>query len=73
MSDNASLPSNMEPVASECVVADLPIQGELPRALNGTLFRNFDAADIAHGPVATVRLPLRVPAGFHGNWVAGAA
>ncbi len=32
----------------------------------------FDTEDLAHGPVATVRLPHRVPAGFHGNWVDGA-
>jgi carotenoid cleavage dioxygenase-like enzyme len=40
MTGNVSLPSNMAPIASECVAADLPVQGELPRALNGTLFRN---------------------------------
>ena len=40
MNGNGSLPSNMIPIASECVAADLPIAGELPRALNGTLFRN---------------------------------
>ncbi|MDF3072778.1 MAG: Lignostilbene-alpha,beta-dioxygenase-related enzyme [Alphaproteobacteria bacterium] len=28
----------------------------------------FDAADIAHGPIATAHLPTRVPFGFHGNW-----
>ncbi len=28
----------------------------------------LDAADLRSGPVATVALPQRVPAGFHGNW-----
>ncbi|AHI01081.1 carotenoid oxygenase family protein [Kutzneria viridogrisea] len=29
-----------------------------------------DATDLAAGPVATVHLPRRVPAGFHGTWIA---
>ncbi len=31
-------------------------------------FLVFDAQDIAAGPVATARMPRRVPFGFHGNW-----
>lgn len=30
----------------------------------------LDASDIAAPPVATVALPVRVPFGFHGNWIA---
>nr|WP_237536146.1 carotenoid oxygenase family protein [Streptomyces sp. SID3343] len=30
----------------------------------------LDAADITAAPVARVRLPRRVPFGFHGNWIA---
>ena len=30
----------------------------------------LDAQDLAADPVATVHLPVRVPFGFHGNWVA---
>jgi carotenoid cleavage dioxygenase len=32
--------------------------------------RVFDALEIARGPAATVRIPTRIPAGFHGSWVA---
>ncbi len=31
----------------------------------------FDAKDIAKGPVARIRLPQRVPNGFHSTWVSG--
>lgn len=30
----------------------------------------FDAQDVASGPIAEVQLPVRVPFGFHGTWVA---
>ncbi|TXS45095.1 9-cis-epoxycarotenoid dioxygenase [Streptomyces sp. uw30] len=30
----------------------------------------LDADDLAGDPVATIHLPRRVPAGFHGNWLA---
>lgn len=33
----------------------------------------LDAIDIAAGPVATVHLPRRIPAGFHGIWLADRA
>jgi carotenoid cleavage dioxygenase len=32
----------------------------------------FDARDVPAGPVARVKLPARVPAGFHATWVPGA-
>ena len=28
----------------------------------------LDASDITAGPIATVELPYRVPAGLHGSW-----
>lgn len=36
---------------------------------NLSVFMVFDAQDVAAGPVASARLPRRVPFGFHGNWV----
>ena len=30
----------------------------------------FDAATVEKGPIGRVKLPLRIPAGFHGSWVA---
>jgi carotenoid cleavage dioxygenase len=30
----------------------------------------LDAQDFSAPPVATVHLPVRVPFGFHGNWIA---
>ncbi|HEX3700173.1 MAG TPA: carotenoid oxygenase family protein [Phenylobacterium sp.] len=30
----------------------------------------FEARDIAKGPIATAKVPRRVPFGFHGNWAA---
>ncbi len=39
------------------------------QARDASDFVVLDARDIAGEPVATVRLPHRVPYGFHGNWV----
>ena len=31
----------------------------------------FSAMDVASGPIATAKLPHRIPYGFHGNWRQG--
>jgi carotenoid cleavage dioxygenase len=28
----------------------------------------FDALDITKGPIATIRIPIRLRFGLHGNW-----
>lgn len=33
----------------------------------------FDATAVANGPIASVELPRRVPAGFHGSWIPDSA
>ncbi len=37
---------------------------------NGSDLVILDASDFAGAPVATIKLPTRVPYGFHGNWIA---
>src|SRR5262249_39568106 len=39
------------------------------QARNASEFLVLEARDLAGEPVACVRLPHRVPYGFHGNWV----
>lgn len=39
------------------------------RAADASDFVVLDAHDVARGPIAEVRLPHRVPHGFHGTWV----
>ena len=38
-------------------------------ARNASDFFVLDARDIAGEPIAEIRIPNRVPYGFHGNWV----
>lgn len=33
----------------------------------------LDASEITAGPIAEVHLPVRIPAGFHGNWIPNSA
>jgi carotenoid cleavage dioxygenase-like enzyme len=43
--------------------------GGLSRQLNISELVVLDARNVAAGPVASAKLPRRVPFGFHGNWV----
>ena len=40
-----------------------------PRDGSASSLLVWDATSLASGPIATVRLPRRVPAGFHGSWI----
>jgi carotenoid cleavage dioxygenase len=40
-------------------------------ARNGSDLVILDASDFGGRPVATIKLPQRVPYGFHGNWISG--
>ena len=42
-----------------------------PAGEDRTTFAVLDAQDVAGPPVAEVTIPVRVPFGFHGNWVPG--
>ncbi|CAH2599455.1 Dioxygenase [Rhodovastum atsumiense] len=42
-------------------------------AADATRFVLLDAVDIVAPPLAEIMLPRRVPHGFHGNWIEGAA
>lgn len=39
------------------------------RAGRGSELLVLDATDVTGPPVASIRLPRRVPAGFHGSWI----
>jgi carotenoid cleavage dioxygenase len=67
-------------VIGEPVVAASPDGGEgdgwvmsyvYDRATDCSEVHVLAAGDVAAGPVATVRLPRRVPFGFHGSWLPG--
>jgi carotenoid cleavage dioxygenase-like enzyme len=45
------------------------VQYVYDHARDGSDFVILDAGNLSKKPVATVRLPQRVPFGFHGNWV----
>ncbi len=45
------------------------VQFVYDHARDGSDFVILDAGDLSKKPVATVRLPQRVPFGFHGNWI----
>ena len=38
-------------------------------ASHGSDFAVIDASQLSKGPIARVKLPQRVPFGFHGSWV----
>ena len=40
-----------------------------PFQIGETDFGEVDARAITDDPVAVVHLPVRVPNGFHGNWI----
>jgi carotenoid cleavage dioxygenase-like enzyme len=42
------------------------------RSRNASAFFVLDARNVAGDPLAEIRIPHRVPYGFHGNWVAAA-
>lgn len=57
--------------AQEAVAEDVGwlINIVTPRDGTASSLTVSDATDLAAGPIASVRLPRRVPAGFHGNWI----
>jgi carotenoid cleavage dioxygenase len=40
-------------------------------AANASECQVFDAKELARGPVARVKLPMRIPSGTHATWMAG--
>ena len=63
-----------EPVFAPDPTSDAPDSGwwltfATSYATHGSSLLVIPAADPASGPVARVRMPVRVPLGLHGNWM----
>ena len=39
------------------------------QSVNKSELMIFDAQSIAKGPIARAKVPMRIPAGFHGSWL----
>jgi carotenoid cleavage dioxygenase-like enzyme len=63
-------PGFAESAGEPLVVGDWVLTYVYDHARDGSDLAVFAADDIASGPVARVRLPRRVPYGFHATWVA---
>jgi carotenoid cleavage dioxygenase-like enzyme len=75
--DIPMFPGSNAPRRIELDLCDPEVDGELPRDLAGAFYRRvkemrtdvflFDALRIDAGPLATIRLPVRLRPGYHGN------
>ena len=78
--DDPFLQGNYAPWPMEGEIHDLVVEGAIPRELHGALYRNGPNPQFAprgkyHWFTVTVqqsvKLPHRIPYGFHGNWGPG--
>ena len=61
-----------EPFRFEGELYDLEVEGEIPAAHRSDLVI-LDAQHVDEGPVATIKIPVRLKYGIHGNQAPAAA